>query len=48
MLVVEVAFETAPEQEAEVRAMVDAALASGRCVGPDGDTSTWEVLDREP
>ena len=48
VLVVEVAFEAAPEREAEVRAMVDAALASGHCVGPDGDTSTWERLDRAP
>ena len=48
VLEVDVAFETVPEQEAEVRALIDAALASGHCVGPDGATSTWEALDRAP
>ena len=45
--VVEVALDTAPEREAEVRALMDTTLASGHCVGPDGDTSTW-LLDRAP
>ena len=48
VLVVDVAFDTAPEREAEVRALIEAALASGHCVCPDGDTSRWESLDGAP
>src|SRR4051812_17138962 len=38
-----VLFATEPEAEPEVRARIDAALASGRLRGPDAVTTRWEL-----
>lgn len=38
---IRVVFTAPPEEEAEVRRLIDAALADGECVGPDGNRSHW-------
>ena len=37
-------FACAEGQEADVRAQIAAAVASGAQVGPDGHTTTWNVV----
>jgi hypothetical protein len=39
-----VLFTVEPEREAEVRSLIDSALASGRQSGPDGRVTTWTVV----
>jgi hypothetical protein len=39
-----VLFTVEPEREAEVRSLIDSALASGRQIGPDGHVTTWTVV----
>jgi hypothetical protein len=41
---VRVLFEVEPDREAEVRSLIDRALAAGRQAGPDGRITTWTVL----
>lgn len=36
-------FVVEPAREEEVRAKIDAALATGRLVGPDGRESSWRL-----
>src|SRR5260221_57133 len=43
---VRVVFVADAEDENHVRALIDRALASGECVGPDGRRSRWEVTER--
>jgi hypothetical protein len=43
-----VLFAVEPEREAEVRALLDRALAGGDLVGPDGMTTRWKVLSSSP
>lgn len=43
-----VLFATEPENEAEVRRRIGAALATGAQTGPDGHTSTWTLVSHEP
>src|SRR3954447_1478699 len=38
---VRVVFVADPEEELPVRTLIDRALASGMCVGPDGKQSGW-------
>lgn len=40
---VRVVFVADEEDEKHVRALIDRALASGECVGPDGKASRWET-----
>ena len=42
---VRVVFVAAAEDENHVRALIDRALASGQCVGPDGKLSRWEATE---
>ena len=42
-----VLFATEPENEDEVRRRIRAALATGTQVGPDGHTSTWQLVSDE-
>lgn len=44
-ILVRTVFVVAPEQERQVRDRIDEALARGRQVGPDGDVTTWSVVD---
>jgi hypothetical protein len=39
-----IVFATEPDQEGEVRARIDKALASGSLTGPDGTTTRWSLL----
>lgn len=39
-------FVANAEDENHVRALIDQALASGRCVGPDSKLSQWEAADQ--
>jgi hypothetical protein len=41
-------FATEPEQERTVRERIDAALGSGRLVGPNDVLSTWQLESCEP
>jgi hypothetical protein len=43
-----VLFAALPDDEARVRALVDAALTAGECTGPDGVRTTWRVLRAAP
>ena len=45
---VRVVFATAPDDEAEVRSRIDAALAAGGTTGPDGRTSAWRLVEAGP
>jgi hypothetical protein len=45
---VRVLFATEASREAEVRARIDQALATGSCDGPDGTPSRWTVLSSTP
>ena len=47
-LAVRVVFAAAPDDEAEVRRRIDAALAAGKTTGPDGEVSRWSVLETAP
>jgi hypothetical protein len=38
-----VLFATDPDREAQVRSLIDRALASGRQAGPDGRVTTWTL-----
>ncbi len=40
---IRVVFTAPPDEAAEVRALIDHALAEGACVGPDGKQSRWQV-----
>jgi hypothetical protein len=42
---VRVVFLANAEDENHVRALIDRALASGRCVGPDGKVSLWKATE---
>lgn len=37
-------FAVEPELENEVRQLIEAALANGRLVGPDGITTSWRLI----
>src|SRR4051812_42287627 len=45
---IRVVFTTPTEEEAEVRRLIDRALASGECVGPDGKRSRWAATTHNP
>jgi hypothetical protein len=45
---VRVLFATDTTREAEVRALIDGALAAGFCDGPDGTRSHWTVRSTSP
>lgn len=45
---VRVLFATEADREAEVRALIDRALAAGSCAGPDGATTTWTFRSSAP
>ena len=47
-LQVRVVFAAAPDDEAEVRRRIEAALAGGATTGPDGAVSRWRLLDSGP
>jgi hypothetical protein len=42
---VRVVFVADAEDEMHVRALIDRALVNGKCVGPDGKLSQWEVTE---
>lgn len=42
---VRVVFVADAEEENQVRALIERALASGECVGPDGKLSRWAALE---
>jgi hypothetical protein len=42
---VRVVFVAEEEEEAQIRALIDEALAGGECVGPDGKTNRWAATD---
>ena len=42
---VRVVFVADEEDENHVRALIDRALASGECVGPDGKLNRWEATE---
>jgi hypothetical protein len=39
-----VVFVADATEEANVRRLIDGALADGRCIGPDGTTSRWSLI----
>jgi hypothetical protein len=41
-------FATEPDQEVEVRMRIDAALARGAQLGPDGRTTRWRFVSAGP
>ena len=45
---VRVVFAAAPDDEAEVRGRIEAALAGGTTTGPDGAESQWRLMDSAP
>ncbi len=44
--VVQVDFDAPPDDEAAVRRRIDAALSRGTLTGPEGRTTTWELVSR--
>ena len=42
-----VLFATEPENETEVRRRIAAALATGTQTGPDGRTTTWQLVNEQ-
>jgi hypothetical protein len=40
---IRVVFSALAEDEADVRALIDRALANGQCMGPAGNLSRWEA-----
>ena len=45
---VRVVFAAAPDDEAEVRRRIEAALGAGGTARPDGSTSHWRLLESGP
>jgi hypothetical protein len=45
---VRILFGTEPDREADVRGLIDAALASGSFRGPDDTTTTWALVTSGP
>ena len=45
---VRVVFAAAPDDEAEVRRRIEAALAAGGTTGPDGTESSWRLVEAGP
>jgi len=45
---VRVLFAVAPAGEADVRARIEGALATGSCVGPDGTRTSWTLRSSAP
>ena len=43
---VRVIFVASAEEEIHVRALIDQALVSGECAGPDGKLSRWSVTSQ--
>lgn len=43
---VRVVFVADAEEENQVRALIDLALAKGECVGPDGKLNRWEAMEQ--
>jgi hypothetical protein len=43
---VRVVFAADEKDEDPVRALIDQALASGKCVGPDGKLSRWQATEQ--
>jgi len=44
---IRVLFATEPDHEAEVRRRIAAALATGTQTGPDGHTTTWQLVSEQ-
>ena len=47
-LAVRIVFAAAPDDEAEVRRRIEAALAAGETAGPDGTVSRWRLVEAGP
>jgi hypothetical protein len=45
---VRVVFVADVDEENQVRALIEGALANGECVGPDGNLSRWEATAHLP
>jgi hypothetical protein len=45
---VRVVFVSTPEEEGQVRALIDGALGGGQCIGPEGKLSRWELTESGP
>lgn len=45
---VHILFATEPDREAEVRTLIDAALAAGSFAAPDGATARWSLTTSGP
>ena len=45
---VRVVFATAPDDEAEVRRRIEAALSGSGTTGPDGTVSRWRLVETGP
>ena len=45
---VRVVFIATPEDEKQVRSLIERGLAAGRCVGPDGRESRWQASPSHP
>jgi hypothetical protein len=45
---VRVVFACDPAVEKEMRSRIDASLAAGRFLGPDGVTTSWRLLESRP
>lgn len=41
-----VLFATEPEHEQQVRVLIGSALAAGTATGPDGTTTSWQLVEQ--